>query len=49
MRPTKRLLWLASLWTLIGLAAALNTWLPASLGLPQWQDELHKLWQTATV
>ncbi len=48
MRPTKRLFWFAIAWTLLGLAAALNTWLPADWSHPAWQGQLDKIWQITT-
>ena len=48
MRPTKRLFWFALGWTLLGLAAALNTWLPSGWNHPDWQAQIEKLWQITT-
>ncbi len=48
MRPTRRTLWLAALWTLLGLLPALNNWLPNELAMPGWQERLIQLWQIAT-
>ena len=45
MRPTKRLFWFAIGWTLLGLAAALNNWLPGPWSQPDWQPQLEKIWQ----
>ena len=48
MRPTKRLFWFAIGWTLLGLAAALNNWLPGPWSQPDWQPQLEKIWQISS-
>lgn len=48
MRPTARLLWLAALWSVVGLLPALNNWLPESVAQPQWQPQLESLWAIVT-
>lgn len=48
MKPTKRLLWFALGWTLLGLAAALNNWLPSGWSHPEWQEQIEKFWQITT-
>ncbi|RLU01527.1 DUF58 domain-containing protein [Ketobacter sp.] len=48
MRPTQRLFWFALGWTLLGLLAALNNWLPAGWSQPEWQPQLSKVWQIST-
>lgn len=48
MRPTSRMLWLAALWTVIGLLPAFNNWLPRSVAQPDWQPLLINTWEIAT-
>lgn len=45
MRPTTRLLWFTFFWTLLGLAAALNNWLPEQWAIANWQNRLIQVWQ----
>lgn len=48
MRPTSRMLWLAALWSAIGLLPTLNNWLPAAIAKPAWQPLLLNLWQISS-
>ena len=47
MKPTRRLLALTALWSLIGLLPALNLWLPETLSYPDYQSVLIDNWKLA--
>lgn len=48
MRPSRRTVWLAVVWTLTGFLPALNQWLPDGWTQPDWQPLLVQLWQILT-